>query len=264
MKRALHWLGWLIVGLWIGGGGLAACVPATPAAPLLPVPSPTSTLTPTPTQVPFPPTVTPTPLPPTVPPSPTPDPLRGAGNPVVTEDFTDPTVWVAGRSTGGTLAVAQGMLSLSVPQGPGFSVALRREPALTNFVVQTVARPRLCRGQDAYGVVLRADARGSTYYRLGLTCDGQAFAEYVQGGTVTLLVEPVPIGLPTGPPVQVPLLARLYKQQFQLYVYGNLVFEGSFRGRYQGLAGAFVRAKQASPAAVDFLQWEVRPLEGKP
>lgn len=250
--------------LWATGSLLTACLPLGDArtAIVLPTPTGTATPTPTPTQVPFPPTATPTPLPPTLPPSPTPDPLAGAGTLLLEERFAQPDLWQERRSVGGEMAVAQGMLTLGVPQGPGYSAALRREPQVGDFVVQTTARPRLCQGQDVYGLVLRADPKGITYYRVGVTCDGQVFADYVDGTAVTVLLPPRALGLPTGPLTQVPLTVRLQGQRLQVFVYGHWVGETAFQGRYRGLVGAFARARSTGAVAVDFLSWQVWSLEG--
>ncbi len=253
--------------LWLGAVGLwAACTPFGSASTtvVLPTPTGTATSTATPTQVPFPPTATPTPLPPTLSPSPTPNPLAGASTLLVEERFDQPRWWQAARSVNGTYAVAQGMLTLSVPQGPGYSAALRREPQVTDFVLQVTARPRFCQGEDAYGVVLRADAKGVTYYRVGVTCAGDVFAEYVDGSTVTVLLEPQVLGLPTGPFVSVPLTVRLKGRWLEVFVYGHALGKVMYRGRYQGLVGAFVRARTENAVAVDFLTWQVWSLEGSP
>ena len=222
------------------GSLLAACLPLRGAPPVGVLPTPTGTVTPTatPTQVPFPPTATPTPLPPTLPPSPTPNPLAGAGTLLLEERFDQPDLWQAGRSVRGGMAVAQGMLTLSVPQGPGYSAALRRAPEVSDFVVQATARPRFCQGQDAYGLLLRADAHGITYYRVGVTCDGQVLVDYVDGTAVTVLLPPRALGLPTGPLTQVPLTVRLQGRRLQVFVYGHWVGETAFQGRYRGLVGA--------------------------
>lgn len=255
------WRGALLVALgWL----LAACLPwgISSTVVALPTPTGTATLTATPTQVPFPPTATPTPLPPTLPPSPTPNPLAGAGRLLFDETFDQPGLWLAGRSVGGQVAVTQGMLTLSVPQGPGYSAALRREPEVSDFVIQVTARPRFCQGQDAYGVILRVDPKGVTYYRMGVTCNGQVFAEYVDGDAVTVLLPPRALGLPTGPLTQVPLTVRLQGRRLQVFVYGHWVGETAFQGRYQGLVGAFARARSEGAVAVDFLSWQVWSLEG--
>ena len=141
---------------------------------------------------------------------------------------------------------------------------LRSEPDLHNLVLRAEFRPRLCRDGDAYGVLLRADAAGVSGFRVGVTCDGMAFVEYLQGAAGTLVGDRVPVGLPTGPPVEVPLTVRLERNRLRLYVYDHLVLEAAYQGRYRGVTGAFVRAAATDPAAVDVLRWQVWPLRGNP
>ncbi len=260
------WRGlWGWVG-WLGLGWLVACVPLAPSSPLATPWRPTATATPTatPTQVPFPPTSTPTPLPPTPLLTPTPDPWQGVDALAVEEDFRQPDLWQPARLNKGQVTLGAGMLSLSVPQGPGYASALRQEPDGANQVVEAVFQPRLCRPEDLYGLLLRANPQGTTAYRISLSCGGEVFAEYVQGAAVVPLTEHLPVALPTGPPVRVPLTVRLEHGHLWVYVHGQLVLEATYRGRYRGLSGAFVRATTADPLAVDVVGWRLGLLGGRP
>lgn len=255
--------GWLWGALWLLLG-LAACRPV----PLSPTPTPSPappTATPTSTSVPFPPTRTPTPLPPTLPPLPTPDPFAGRGPLLLDDPFTDAAPWTTPRFAVGTLTVHAGRLTLEVGQPPGLAAALRREPTVRDFILTTRVAPRLCRGRDAYGLLLRADAAGRAFYRLGVTCAGEVLAEYVEGQVVVPLSAPQRLPLPTTFPVEVPLAVWARGSVVRFYVHGILTLELNYpNGRRSGLVGAFARAVGETPVAVDFLSWQVWAQEGSP
>ncbi len=264
MKRA-WWL--LVVGaaMLVGSGcvGLAGAGPTTAVAP-----PPTARLapspTPTPTVVWFPPTATFTPLPPTPAPSPTPDLAAEAGPPLLASPLSSAAGWGALNPAAGRFGVAQGVLTLTVTAARGSLLVLRTDATAYNVYLTVEAAPQICRDDDAYGLVLRSTANASRYYRLGLTCRGQAFVEVVSGGVPVPRGEPRLAGVPSGAPVRARLSVRAQKRQLLFAVNGHTLFAIHDDLPRADHFGFFARAAGADGMSVGFQSLEIRSLPPSP
>lgn len=245
-----------VAGLLVG----CAPLPAT-ALPVATAP-PTATSTPTATPVWFPPTATPTPLPPTPIPTPTPALAAGAGAPLLPAPFDNGAGWFSPTGYAGRFGVAGGVLSLSTTRPRATMLVLAREIQAFNLYLSVVAEPQACRGNDAYGVVVRASANGGRYYRLGLTCNGQAFVETVEGGLPVPRVTPEPAAVPPGAPVQATLSVRAAGQTLDFAVNGQVLFtvRDDLPPYGRGLMGFFARAASEEGMIVTFRDLTVRPV----
>ena len=249
-----------IVGAAIGL--LSGCLPR-PATALPPATATlTATLTPTATPVWFPPTATSTSPPPTPIPTPTPVLAAGAGAPLLNAPFDSPAAWYAPTAYAGRFGAAQGVLSLSVLRPRATMLVLSNDAQAFNLYLSVLAEPQVCRGDDAYGVVVRASANGGRYYRFGLTCTGEAFVEVVEGNLPVPRVTPEPGGIPPGAPVRATLSVRAAGKTLNFAVNGQVLFTVNDdlppygRDRF----GFFARAASAEGMIVAFRDLIVRPV----
>jgi hypothetical protein len=237
---------------------LGACQPG--GLPLLPPPAlPTETSTPTPSLTPtriwFPPTATSTPRPlRTV--TPTPDWLAGVGMVVATDDFSCPGQWDTAVSEQGRATLQDGELTLAVQPGI-YLFSLQKELLLSDFYAEITTRPSLCRGEDAYGFLVRANA--VAYYRFALICNGTLRVERVSGGQRTILQPPVPSGdAPPGAPADVRLGVWAVGSEMRFFLNGRYQFTIQDASLKTGTLGVFVRANGATPVTVSFSNLVVR------
>ncbi len=254
MKR-LAW-GMLLLGLLLAG-----CLPAPPP-PALPTATTTFTPVATPTVQWFPPTSTPTPLPPTLAPTPTPNLQADVGASLLTAPFASAAHWRSPTGYAGRFGVADGVLSLTVTRRRGVMLALWREPLAADLYLTVQAEPQVCRGGDAYGVVVRATANGGRYYRFGLTCEGQAFVESVEGGLPIPQATPQPGGVPAGAPVRSVLSVRAAGKRLYFAVNGAVLFavDDPYPRYGRDYIGLFARAAGEEGVIVAFRRLEAYRL----
>ena len=106
----------------------------------------------------------------------TPEMSPGIGPVTLTDDFADDSPWDTAVSDQGSAILGRSRLTLAVQ--PGIQLAsLRRDSTFGNFYAEITAQPSLCRADDEYGFLIRANA--VAYYRFVLTCNGQVRAERV-------------------------------------------------------------------------------------
>ena len=255
-------------GFWVVAGGFLAvlvsgclALPATEAPPL-PAATPTPTATATATEAWFPPTSTPTPLPPTPIPTPTPDLQAGVGQVLLSAPFARPAGWFSPHGAAGRFGVADGVLALTVTRPRGTLVVLQQQVTASNLYLSVEAEPQVCRSEDAYGVVVRATSGAGRYYRFGLTCQGEAFLESVEGGLPVPQVTPQPGGVPAGVPIRAVLSVRAAGKTLDFAVNGQVLFSVQDRlplyGR--GYFGFFARAAGNEGVIVAFRNLTLRAL----
>ncbi len=153
--------------------------------PVTETPAPSAT----PTIVWFPPSVTPTLGAAATPKPPTPEMRPSMGDTILTDDFSKPALWDTAVSDQASADINDNRLILSV-QSKVYMISLRRDLTADDFYAEITARPDLCRGDDSYGILVRANA--VAYYRFSLTCNGNVFAERISVGTRELLQTPCP------------------------------------------------------------------------
>lgn len=239
---------------------LAACQPGDLA--FLPPPSespvtPTATPTPTSTRVWFPPSATPSPLPPVTPLS-TPDWLAGVGSVTATDDFSQPGRWDTAVSDQGSATLENSGLTLAVQPGV-YLISLHGELLLSDFYAEVTARPSLCRGEDSYGLLVRANA--FTSYRFAVVCNGHVRAERVSINQRMVLQPPVPSGdAPPGAPAEVRLGIWAVGREMRFFLNGHYQFTIQDASLNAGTLGVFVRAAGDTPVTVSFSDLVVRAV----
>jgi hypothetical protein len=216
---------------------LAACLPLN-SIPPMETPIPTETPIPSPTIAWFPPSATPTMFVfPTY--TATPEMSPGIGKKVLTDDFSDDSVWDTATSNQGSAAINDNRLALVVQ--PGYYLAsMRHELIVTDFYAEITARPSLCRGEDNYGLVVRGV--GSSFYRFVLACNGQVRAERISGGRRLPIQQPVPSGDAPAAPGEVRIGVWAVGGDMRLFLNGRYQFSVTEKTFPSGGLGVFVRS----------------------
>lgn len=227
---------------------------ATPAPP-----SPTPLQTPTITWFPETATFTPQPSPTYLP---TPQRLVGLGGVIAADNFSDPDAWNTANSDQGVASVGRNRLTLSVQPGV-YLISLHRSIIASDFYAEITARPSLCRADDEYGLLVRANA--VTYYRFSLTCNGLTHAERVSVAERHVLQSPVPSGdVPLGVPGEVRLGVWAAGPELRFFLNDRYQFSATDFNLTSGGVGVFVRAAGNTPVTVAFFDLLVRSVQYTP
>ena len=226
-----------------------------------PIP-PTNTATVTPTTTAtidwFPATATPTPRPTQVI-EPTEEMRPDLGTVLVENLFASPAKWSTGSFSSGNITLLNDSLTLAIQQPKMNQLSLEAENILRDFNVQTKVNINLCRGEDVYGMVIRA-ASEINYYRFLVNCEGLARAERVRNGETTLMQDWTPSGLPPGAPLEVSIGIWASGKEMRFFANGAYVFSVSDPVFTEGRIGVFARASGDNPVTVNFSEMEIRAV----
>ncbi|HXD09276.1 MAG TPA: hypothetical protein VN653_04370, partial [Anaerolineales bacterium] len=236
---------------------LSACLPLTPV-PATEPPLPTDTAPPTPTIDWFPASATPTPnLIPTY--TSTPEMNPGIGKQIINDNFSDDSVWDTAASEQASAIVKDKHLTLAVE--PGVSVAsLRRDQTLGNFYAEITARPRLCRADDSYGILIRST--GTSFYRFTLSCNGLIHVERIKSSERLVLSEPIASGdVPLGAPGEVRIGMWAVGGEMRLFLNGRYQFSVVEKTLPSGAFGVFTQSKGDTPVTVTFSDLKVYDVD---
>lgn len=227
---------------------LTSCAPANGTLPTAP-PVPTDTPPPTQTIVWFPASATPT-LETISTYTATPEMNPGIGEILLTDDFSDDTVWDVATSDQGSAAISRNRLTLAVQPGI-YLASVRREIFFDNFYAEITARTNLCRGDDNYGILVRAI--GSSYYRFVLSCNGYVHVERIKNGTKIIIYEAVPSGdAPLGAPGEVRIGLWAVGGEMRLFLNDRFQFSVVEKTFPSGGFGVFARSLGSTPVTVTF------------
>lgn len=219
----------------------------------------TPTLTPTPTIVWFPPTNTPTPYP-TVEIPPTPDQRTGIGEVIYADDFSTGDGWPLFTSARGNVALGVNSLTLTVLNPKTSISSVRQGVIVSNFYLEITAKTSLCKGEDQYGLLLRA-ASQADFYRFALSCDGQTRLDRVVGGTASspqawMFTSAVPVG-PSG---TVRLAVWAQGREMRFFINDQFQFSVSDPMLPSGGIGVFARSAGETAVTVNFFDLVVYSL----
>ena len=250
----------LIAILIIGLPLLIACLPLNPN-PATEPPPPTETAPPSPTVIWFPPSATATLIAiPTY--TATPEMNPGIRSLIFADNFTDPTVWDTVTSAQANVTIKSNHLTLAVDPGT-YIATLRRDVTLSNFYAELKAQIGLCRGDDAYGLILRAN--GNSFYRLVFSCNGSIRAERIKNSVRLPILDPVLSGdMPLGPPGEVKI--GIWAMGGEMRIFLNDHFQVSVNERTfpSGALGVFVQSKGDTPMTMIFSDLKVYEVEYSP
>lgn len=225
--------------------GDLAFLPPPSEAPVTPTPAPS----PTGTTVWFPPSITPSPHP-LVTQQPTPDWFASVGRVSATDDFIQGSLWDTAVSDDGSATVNAGQLTLAVQPGV-YLVSLQKELLLADFYAEITARPSLCRGEDSYGLLVRANA--FTYYRFAVVCNGTVRAERVSVNQRSILYPPEPSGdAPPGAPAEVRIGVWAVGSEMRFFLNGQYQFTILDTNLAFGTLGVYARSTGGTPVTVSF------------
>lgn len=206
----------------------------------------------------FPPSATPTfqVFPTTTPP---PDMRPGLGSIVVTDDFSDPTLWDVPKSNQARAIMEDNHLTLAAQSGV-YVTSLRTDLLLTDHYAEITARPSLCRGEDSYGVLVRASA--TYYYRFELECNGTVHMDRLSAGTKLTMQQPIPSGdVPPGAPGEVRIGMWAVGSELRLFLNGRYQFSISDPSYPSGTLGIFVNSSGENPVVVSFSDLEIQSVD---
>ncbi|MBM3181574.1 MAG: hypothetical protein FJZ86_14675 [Chloroflexi bacterium] len=190
---------------------------------------------------------------------PTPEMRPGIGDEIISDDFSDPSLWNISASNQASADIKNNRLTLSV-QSQVFMLSLRQDLILDNYYAEITARPSLCRNEDNYGLLVRAST--INYYRFALACNGTVRAERISGGTRLVLQQPLASGdVPPGAPGEVRIGVWAVGKEMRLFLNGRFQFsliDPSFKN---GTLGVFVRAAGNTAAVVSFSDLSIQSVD---
>ncbi len=219
----------------------------------------TSTETPTPTIVWFPPTATFTPYPtPFVLPT---DNLRpGIGDLILRDDFTDPSAWSLSSNEFGSVALGINELTIAIGAEDTYLYSIRRDWNLSDFYLELTANPSMCRDLDEYGILLRVSPERD-YYRFSLSCNGQVRLDRIFRSVAS---SPQPWMVSGAVPPGAPSTSRLgvwaVGSEMRFFVNDRYQFTVNDQMLTSGGVGAFARSTVDWPVTVNFSNLEVYNL----
>ena len=223
--------------------------------------TPTETPLQTPTIAWFPPSVTPSPQPVSTRP-PTPEMRPDLGEEILKDRFAYADLWDVAASDQGSAAMKDNRLTLAVLPGV-YLISLRHELAIGNFYAEITAEPSLCRGEDSYGFLVRANA--VAYYRFAVYCNGTVSAERVSVGTHQILQVPIPSGdAPPGAPGKVRIGVWAVGNEMRLFLNGIFQFSVSDSNYTSGTVGVFAHSAGATAVTVNFTDLEIQKAAYSP
>jgi hypothetical protein len=239
---------------------LAACNVSAPAAEDTGLtPTQTSTVQETSTIIWFPPTDTPRPVV-----TPTLLPTRnlhpGVGTQVFSDLFTKDSNWQVASDDSGSIAYGNNELTLAIRQPKVTMATLNRTLYMGDFYLEVTANPSLCRGMDAYGLLLRASTSADTY-RLLFSCSGQIRLERVKNSKLTVLQDWIYSGqVPPGSPAVLHIGVWALRNEMRIFV--NDFYQFSFSDPIfpTGGLGFFARSAGDSALTVSFSNLEIYGL----
>lgn len=243
---------------------LAGCQPAQPPA----VPAATELLPSAPAFTPtvpgtvmwFPPTRTPTTMP-TLRVVPTSDQRSGLGDMILQDDFTNPNQWSAGQTAAGAVTFGEGELTLAAPGVKGYLISLRNGTNLSDYYLEITSNLSLCRGDDNYGLLLRA-LSAQDYYRFAVACNGQVRVERVKNGKVALLQDWVFSGqVPPGSPLVLRLGVWMVRGEMHFFINDVYQFAAGDPVLNTGTIGVFARSNGSNPLTVSFSDLKVTAID---
>jgi len=240
---------------------LTACSSLVAASPTSEPQPPTSTPLQAPTIDWFPPTATQTARP-VATQLPTQDWSPGVGDVIATDDFSDVSTWNTAISDSGSAIIERGHLTIAVNPGV-YLHSLQQNLVLGDFYAELTARPSLCRGEDSYGMLVRASA--ASYYRFSLYCNGTASVERISRFERHVLHDPVSSGdVPPGAPGEVRIGIWADGTELRFFLNDRYQFSVDDMNLPSGTVGVFALSSGDTPVTVIFSDLVVRAVEYMP
>ncbi|MBT3314738.1 MAG: hypothetical protein HN390_08990 [Anaerolineae bacterium] len=217
---------------------LSACVP-TQTLPT-PVPAtPTATVAPSATVQWFPATSTATPRLVQVSTA-TPVQMPGIGGSLVIDDFSSGSAWNTSTSDQGNVSVSRNRITIAAKEPDIYIFSLRNEPLITDFYAEINAHLALCKGNDSYGLLFRANNNAS--YRYALSCNGTVRLERMSVSRARPIHEAIYSGdVPPGSPGDVHLGVWVAGSEMRFFLNGRHQFTATDVNLGIGTIGVFAQ-----------------------
>jgi hypothetical protein len=206
----------------------------------------------------FPPSATPTfqVFPTNTPPA---DMRPGLGSIVVTDDFSDPALWDVPKSNQASAIMEDHHLTLAAQSGV-YMTSLRTDLLLKDHYAEITARPSLCRGEDSYGILVRASS--VYYYRFGLSCNGTIHMDRLSAGTKLTMQKPIPSGdAPPGAPGEVRIGIWAVGSEMRFFLNDRYQFSIREPSYPTGTIGVFVTSSADTPVVVSFSDLTIQKVD---
>ncbi len=169
-----------------------------------------------------------------------------------TDNFSDETSWDTAVSDQASAAIENNQLILAA-QSKVYMISLRHDLTVDDYYAEITARLNLCRGDDSYGLLIRANPQGVAYYRFAISCNGTVNAERISVGTRQILQAPIPSGdAPPGAPGEVRIGVWAVGTEMRLFLNGRYQFSVSDSNYPSGTIGAFVNSAGETAVVVSF------------
>ncbi len=193
----------------------------------------------------------------------TPEMRPGLGSAFITDNFTKPQLWNSATSEDAYASLADNALNISV-QPNIYYINLRQGLAINNFYAEITARAHLCRNDDEYGFLVRANA--VAYYRFALSCNGQAHAERISVNEKHPLQESVySADVPRGAPGEVTIGVWALGNEMRLFLNGHFQFSIVDQNYSSGTIGVFVHAaSKDTPVTISFTDLIIQEITLSP
>ncbi len=197
----------------------------------------------------FPPSITPSPQAFSTYP-PTPEMRPGLSTIIVTDEFSDKSLWDTAASDQASAAIDNNQLTLAA-QSKLYLISLRHELVLDDFYAEITARPSLCRENDSYGILVRANS--AAYLRISLSCKGTVGAERISSRVRQLIQTPLPSGdVPPGAPGEARIGIWAVGNEMRVFLNGRFQFRFSDANNASGTLGVFVNSAGDTPIIVSY------------
>jgi hypothetical protein len=168
----------------------------------------------------------------------------------LTDDFSDPTLWDIAASSQASSEIITNGITLAV-QSDVYMISLRHDLIIDDYYAEITARPSLCRAEDSYGLLVRAN--GGTYYRFALSCNGTVRADRLTNGARLNIQKPLASGdVPPGAPGEVRIGVWAVGAEMRLFLNGRYQFSIKDPSFPIGTLGVFVNSAGDTAAVVSF------------
>ncbi len=246
--------------LIIGVGVISACSGFVPEpTPIIPTDTATVIPTITATIVWFPPTETPTAIPTRIV-EPTAEMKPGIGEEILSDGFGDQLQWRTGNYAAGNVVHVDQSVILAVQESKGFLISFLNEPLFDQFDLKVTTTVNLCRGEDVYGVLIRAGSDWD-YYRFLINCDGDARAERIRNSQTLPLQDWTPTGIIPGAPVTNRLEIWANGTEMRFFVNDVYIFSVKDPIFTNGQIGLFARSAGETALTVNYSELVVSALD---
>lgn len=204
--------------------------------PIQPFISKTPTLTPEqPAQVPATPTV-----------------FKPAGTLLAEDILGDERLWSGASVYNGNIIVSGEKITLAVKTPKGMLSEQRKEQLPVDYYLEVTAEARLCRGEDAFGLMFRAP-NDQSGYRFLINCKGMITLQQVIGGTPNPILDWTQSGiLEPGLPFPVNIGILVSGKTIRIYLNQVLQWELQKDVFREGGLVLYARAAGDTPLTVNF------------